>query len=90
MEKTNILKTEDSNGKTKEYEILLAFYWLKTKKHYIVYTDNLEVDGELNIYASIYYPEDKTKLDLIETEEEWNEIEARLNSDYENGGDYHG
>ena len=85
MDNKEVLKIEDNNGNITEYEVLLAFYWFKTKKYYIVYTDNLETDGALNVYASIYYPNDKTRLDSIETEEEWNEIEARLNDDYESG-----
>ena len=60
MEKNEELKIEDNNGNVTEYEVLLAFYWYKTKKYYIVYTDNLETDGALNVYASIYYPNDKT------------------------------
>ncbi|MBR5370317.1 MAG: DUF1292 domain-containing protein [Bacilli bacterium] len=74
------LKMIDKDGNEKEYEILLAFYWTKTNKHYVVYTDNTEDENGLSIYASIYYPNDNTKLDKIETEEEWNEIEYRLNN----------
>ena len=69
-----------TDDKEIEYEILLAFYWYKTKKNYIVYTDNTkDKDNNLNVFASIFYPEDDKKLDDIETEEEWNEIEKRLN-----------
>lgn len=74
------LKIIDKDGNEKEYEILLAFYWTKTNKYYVVYTDNIEDENGLNTYASIYYPDDNTKLDKIETEEEWNEIEYRLNN----------
>ena len=74
------LKMIDKDGNEKEYEILLAFYWTKTNKYYVVYTDNIEDENGLNTYASIYYPDDNTKLDKIETEEEWNEIEYRLNN----------
>lgn len=76
----NTLKMIDKDGNEKEYEILLAFYWTKTNKYYVVYTDNIEDENGLNTYASIYYPDDNTKLDKIETEEEWNEIEYRLNN----------
>lgn len=69
----------NKNGEEKEYEILLAFKWTKTNKNYIAYTDN-EVDekGNLNIFAAIYYPKDDSRFESIETEEEWNEIEKRL------------
>ena len=72
-------KIIDSYGKELEYEILLAFKWFQTGNNYLVYTDNTnDEDGNLNIYAAIYYPDDDSKLDSIETEEEWNEIESRL------------
>ena len=61
-----------------EYEILMAFYWSKTKKNYLVYTDNTYNYDSLNIYASIYYPDDETRLDDVETDEEWLEIQNRL------------
>ena len=61
-----------------EYEIILAFYWSKTKKNYLVYTDNTYTNDSLNIYASIYYPNDETRLDDVETDEEWIEIDNRL------------
>jgi len=62
-----------------EYDIILAFIWFKTKKNYIVYTDNTKnSEGKLNVYAAIYYPNDDTRLDPVETEEEWIEIGNRL------------
>lgn len=61
-----------------EYEIIMAFYWSKTKKNYLVYSDNTYNNNNLNIYASIYYPNDETRLDDVETEEEWIEIQKRL------------
>lgn len=69
----------DENGKKIEYEILIAFKWKKTNKNYIIYADNTNDEfGNLNIFASIYYPQDDSKLDAIKTNEEWNEIEKRL------------
>ena len=69
----------DEYGKEIEYEIIIAFKWTKTNKNYIVYTDNTnDENGNLNIYAAIYYPQDDSKLDAIETDEEWDEIERRL------------
>lgn len=79
MNDKKILKIIDDFGKEVEYEILIAFKWTKTNKNYIVYTDNAkDVNGNLNIFASIYYPQDDSKLDGIETDEEWDEIERRL------------
>ena len=76
-----ILKITDENGNISEYEILSAFIWMKTKKNYIIYTDNTyDVDNNLNIYASIYYPNEPNKLDSIETEEEWHQVEKRINN----------
>lgn len=76
-------KIVDNNGNEKEYEILLIFKWMKTNKYYIVYTDNSENNGKLNVFANIFYPDDNSKFDLILTQEEWNEIEKRL-GDLEN------
>ena len=81
MDDKKILKIIDDNNETTEYEIILAFKWSKTNKNYVVYTDNTtNDDGNLNVYASIYYPDDDTKLDPIETDEEWNQIEERLDN----------
>lgn len=79
MNDKKTLKIIDEYGKEIEYEILIAFKWTKTNKNYIVYTDNTtDESGNLNIYAAIYYPQDDSKLDAIETKEEWDEIEKRL------------
>ena len=68
----------DEDDKEIEYEIIVAFYWSKTKKNYLVYTDSTYTNDSLNIYASIYYPDDETRLDDVETDEEWLEIQNRL------------
>ncbi len=79
MDNEKILKLTDENGKEIEYEILIAFRWTKTNKNYIVYTDNTnDENGNLNIFAAIYYPYDSTKLDSIESDEEWDEVDRRL------------
>lgn len=81
MDNKKILKLIDSKGQEIEYEILIAFKWAKTNKNYIVYTDNTNDEkGDLNVFAAIYYPKDDSKLDSIESEEEWNEIDRRLKS----------
>lgn len=79
MEEKKMLKLTDKNGKEKEYEILSAFHLAKTGKNYVVYTDNTnDEQGNLNVFASIYYLDDDSKLDLIETEEEWYAVESAL------------
>lgn len=79
MNEKKILKLTDEIGREIEYEILIAFKWTKTNKNYIVYTDNTnDENGNLNVFASIYYPNDNTKLDSIETDEEWYEIDRRI------------
>ena len=79
MENSKTLKLADESGQEVEYEILIAFKWTKTNKNYIVYTDNTYDENEnLNVYASVYYPNDSTKIDPIESDEEWDEIERRL------------
>lgn len=79
MEEKKMLKLIDKNGKEKAYEILSAFQLAKTGKNYVVYTDNTNDDkGNLNVFASIYYPDDDSRLDTIETEEEWDAVESAL------------
>ncbi len=79
MDNKKILKLIDENGNEIEYEILLAFKWMKTNKNYIVYTDNTkDEEGNINVFAAIYYPNDSTRLNPIETDEEWDEIDIRL------------
>lgn len=76
MEKLRIINT---SGEEQEYEIVLAFKWSETNKCYVVYTDNTKDEaGNLKIYASIYYPNDDSKLDSILSDEEWKEIEKRV------------
>ena len=77
------LNISDTDGNILEYEIILAFFWSKTNKYYIVYTDNTYENDKINLFASIYYPNDNTKLEEIKTQEEWNEIESRLGELYE-------
>lgn len=73
------LKVVNNDGREIEYEVLLAFTLRKTGKNYVVYTDNtVDDNGNLNVFASIYFKGDDSRLEQIETEEEWNEIEKRL------------
>ena len=69
----------DESGKELKCEILMTFMWTKTNKNYIIYTDNTKDENDnLNVYAGIFYNEDRTRLDPIETEDEWDEIDKRL------------
>ena len=79
MEDKQMLKITDKNGIETEYEVLGAFKFPENDKNYIVYTDNKNnEEGNLNVYASIYYLDDNTRLDPIETEEEWTAVESML------------
>ena len=75
--KKNILKLKDNEGNIKEYEVILMFK--NNNKDYIVYTDNKNNnDGSINVYANIFNPNDLSVFKNIETNEEWEEIERRL------------
>ena len=70
----------DSEGKEVEFDILFSFDSEETGKHYIVYTDNTEdEDGNINVYASAFDPDNnESELLPIETEKEWKIIEIIL------------
>lgn len=90
MEEIKRLKITDKNGEVTAYDIISTFYWIKTNKNYIIYTDNNKnEDDNLNIYASIYNPNDLTKLDDITTQEEWLEVEKRINNIINSRGEIH-
>ena len=83
MQDTETLKITDSLGNVKEYKILYTFKKQSNNKNYIIYTDDTRDNlGNLNIYASIFYPDDNTKLEEIESEEDWNIVEKILTKDY--------
>ena len=70
----------NSEGEEVECEALFRFKSDETHKNYIVYTDNSQdEEGNTRVYASIYTPgEEKTKLEPIETDAEWNKIQQIL------------
>lgn len=70
----------DENGKEIIYDVLFTFESDETKKNYIVYTDNTRDEiGNIQVYASIYDPEDpNSKLEAITTDKEWKVIETIL------------
>lgn len=80
MEEKMTFKVFDDNGKEIECEVLFTFESDETKKNYIVYTDNtLDSEGNTKVYASVYTPDtEETKLEPIESEQEWAMIEKIL------------
>ena len=81
MEKNSFTLINDK-GEEKTYDVLFTFDNDETKKSYIVYTDNTtDSTGNVEVYASIYDPEDpKSKLEAITTDKEWKVIETILSS----------
>ncbi len=82
MEERNQFTLVDETGKETTYDVLFTFDSEETNKSYIVYTDNsTDGDGNIQVFASIYYPgSDTSRLDPIETEKEWQVIETILNT----------
>lgn len=70
----------NDEGREVKYDVLFTFQSEETNKDYIVYTDNSkDEEGNVQVYASIYHPEDKqSKLEAIETEQEWKIIDTIL------------
>ena len=70
----------DENGNEVVYDVLFTFESDETGKNYIVYTDNSrDESGNIQVYASIYDPEDpQSKLEAITTDKEWKVIETIL------------
>ena len=80
MNDKNTIKVYDEKGNEVICDILFTFDSEETKKSYIVYTDNTKnEDGKVQVYASIYDPNDKEmKLEEIKSEKEWKVIETIL------------
>lgn len=78
--KKNTFTMLDENGNEIVYDVLFTFESDETGKNYIVYTDNTKDEaGNIEVYASIYHPEDGNgRLEAIETEKEWKIIETIL------------
>ncbi len=79
--KNSVFTIKNANGIEVECEVLFTFDSETTKKSYIVYTDNTtDESGSLKVYANTYDPSGKNmNLMPIETEIEYNTIEAILN-----------
>lgn len=67
-----------------DVDVLFTFKNTATNTCYIVYTENtLDENGDTEVFASIFDPDDKTlTLHPIETEEEWALLESKL-AEYE-------
>ena len=78
--KKNSFSMIDENGNEVIYDVLFTFESDETGKNYIVYTDNSrDENGNIEVYASIYNPEDpQSKLEAITTDKEWKVIETIL------------
>lgn len=78
--KKNSFSMIDENGKEIVYDVLFTFESDETGKNYIVYTDNNRDEaGNIEVYASIYDPENpNSKLEAITTDKEWKVIETIL------------
>ncbi len=78
--KQNTFSMLDENGQEVVYDVLFTFDSDETGKNYIVYTDNTRDElGNIEVYASIYHPEDGNgRLEAIESEKEWKIIETIL------------
>ncbi len=78
--KKNTFSMIDENGVETIYDVLFTFESEETNKNYIVYTDNSkDENGNIEVYASIYDPEDPhSKLEAITSDKEWKVIETIL------------
>ena len=78
--KKNTFSMLDENGNEVVYDVLFTFESEETNKNYIVYTDGTkDSDGQIQVYASIYDPENpNSKLEAITTDKEWKVIETIL------------
>lgn len=78
--KKNTFTMIDQNGNEVLYDVLFTFESEETNKNYIVYTDQSKDEkGNIQVYASIYDPNDpNSKLEAITTEKEWKVIETIL------------
>ncbi len=83
MEK-NSFTVINNEGKEVRCDVLFTFDSNETGKSYVVYTDNTrDPNGNIQVYASIFNPEDdgeESELSPIETEKEWAVIESILKS----------
>lgn len=75
-----IMTAINEYGEIIDLDVLFTFKNTATNKCYIVYTENsVDENGDTEVFASIFDPDDKTiTLHPIETEEEWALLESKL------------
>ena len=79
MEQEMKFTITNEEGKEITCEVLFTFDSEETGKNYIVYTDNTkDEEGNIKVYASIYNPNDTSKLEPITTDKEWKIIQIVL------------
>ncbi len=80
--KKNSFSMIDEKGNEVIYDVLFTFESDETNKNYIVYTNNTKDErGNVEVYASIYDPENpQSKLEPITTEKEWKVIDTILST----------
>ena len=77
MMEDNVLRIKDKSGNIKEYKIVLVFK--NNNKNYIIYSEKEKNDNKIaDVYAATFDMNDLNKLNNIETEEEYIEIQKRL------------
>ena len=78
----NSFKFINEQGVEVTCDNLFTFDSEETKKSYVVYTDNSkDAEGNIQVFASVYHPnEQNSKLEPIETEQEWKIIETILDT----------
>jgi len=80
MKEKDTFVVKNDLGEEVVCHVLFTFDSDETGKSYIVYTDNSKDEtGNVQVYASIYNPEDpNSKLEPIESEKEWKVIDTIL------------
>ena len=80
MKEKDTFVVKNDLGEEVVCHVLFTFDSDETGKSYIVYTDNSKDEaGNVQVYASIYNPEDpNSRLEPIETEKEWKVIDTIL------------
>ena len=70
----------DHDGKEIECDILFTFHSDETNRDYIIYTDrNTDEEGNYDMLAAGYNPDaDEFELEPIETDREWEIIDAYI------------
>ena len=80
MAEKAIMTVVNENNEIMDVDVLFTFKNTAINRCYIVYTENtLDENGDTEVFASIFDPDDKTlTLYPIETEEEWALLESKL------------